>query len=165
MHDVSMQVFPTCKVKHGEFKSGLRSFQKLHPHLLGGDPEDPDTVMNHISYGVRIMLAMYRKCRRSISAWETAQRTFKGKPEILQTMASVLASMQPVKKKDDPPDADIPEQALVDQEAQRPIMEENEVDEDDEKVDEAAVDWSQVAAPAASAAIFDVPPSDSFMGN
>ena len=91
----SPKVVPTCKINHVVMRAALLSFYKLYPHLLGEAPgEDRDLLTNQLSFHIRVLLAMVRRCRKSVHSWQTCQRTYKGAKADLEVVAGILARMQ-----------------------------------------------------------------------
>ena len=48
------------------------------------------------------MLAMYRKCKQKVCAWETVRRNWKGNKEKIDKVAGVLAITKEPKPEDEP---------------------------------------------------------------
>ena len=60
--------------------------------------DEADNLKKAISHYIRILLAMFRQCRRDVGAWRTCQRTWKGSKAEIEKVAGVLAKMNALKK-------------------------------------------------------------------
>ena len=152
--DIPMEAFPKCRTTHCLMKAALRTFERLHPHLIGTtDPKAIEDLFNAISYSWRILLWHFKKCAKKLDAWTTLQNTVAGTDTDLTPVATVLRNIDLTKPK---PPSGTPDEEDDDEEEEKEKEDEKSVDERPQRSPPKWRDWGAMADMAPTNVFWEV---------